>query len=85
MRIFARKAFKFLHPNLGEASIIVRAREFADVPDWVEGTLLFRLARQDEDITVMDSPKAVLEAEKTESADKGTSVQQKAAKPKAGE
>ncbi len=84
MRIFSKKAFKFPNPGRSDSAVTVRAREFAVVPDWVKDTLLFRLASQDGDITVLESHAQVAEVEKKEAADKATSVQQRA-KQKAGE
>jgi len=44
MRIFAKKAFQFDHPAGQEASVTIQSQGFADVPDWVEKSAMFKLA-----------------------------------------
>ncbi len=84
MRIFSTKAYKFPHPDQSGSSVTVRARDFAEVPDWVQDTLLFRLATSDGTLTVSETRAQVAQVEKTEAADKANSVAQRA-KQKAGE
>ena len=54
MRIFANKSFIFSN---GEDEVKVRNLDFADVPDWVAKTRLFKLAVGDKSIQVVESTK----------------------------
>ena len=55
MRIFSKKAFQFDHPAGQEASVTVEAQGFADVPDWVAHSAMFKLASKAEEVEVIGS------------------------------
>jgi len=55
MRIFSKKAFKFDHPAGQEPAVIVRANEFATVPDWVKHSAMFKLASEAEQVSIIET------------------------------
>ncbi|WPS86470.1 hypothetical protein SMD22_18430 [Brevibacillus halotolerans] len=57
MRIFSKKSFQFDHPAGQEPAVVVQSQSFADVPNWVSKSLMFKLARQNEDVTVVENKK----------------------------
>lgn len=61
MRIFTKKAFQFEKQNT--KSVITKAMNFQDVPDWVKDTLLFELALKDGSIQVIADTKQQKELE----------------------
>ncbi|MCM3141665.1 hypothetical protein [Brevibacillus sp. MER 51] len=63
MRIYSRKAFQFDHPAGQEPAVVVRAADFAEVPNWVKHSSMFKLASQAGDVTVAETKQAVKEAE----------------------
>ena len=84
MRIFAKKALQFDHPASQEPAVVVRAQDFAEVPDWVKQSTMFKLASQSGDVTVTETKQAVKDAEtgnkgKT-AADKAKEAEEKALK-----
>lgn len=62
MRIFTKKAFKFLDRQTG-ASVKTRPFEFADVPDWVRRDPIFALARKEKSIEVIETKERQKELE----------------------
>ncbi|QDX92063.1 hypothetical protein EEL30_06580 [Brevibacillus laterosporus] len=55
MRIFSKKSFQFDHPAGQEPAVVVQSQSFADVPDWVSRSLMFKLASQNEDVTLVEN------------------------------
>lgn len=70
MRIFSKRALRFHHPKDNQESAFVQSQSFADVPDWVEDSAMFKLASQDETVTVIESKKDEIAAEKGTSTKK---------------
>ncbi|MCL6442064.1 MAG: hypothetical protein K6T83_01135 [Alicyclobacillus sp.] len=60
-RIFSKVALRFDMP--GETPVVVKAKEFADVPDWVLGSQMFKLASQDGTVTVIESAQQASQVE----------------------
>ncbi|MBY0054127.1 hypothetical protein H7K32_21170 [Brevibacillus agri] len=54
MRIFAKRAFQFDHPAGHEPAVVVQSQSFADVPDWVAASTMFKLASISDDVTVIE-------------------------------
>lgn len=44
MRIFSKKAYRFDHPANQEEPVRVQALSFANVPEWVKESGMFKLA-----------------------------------------
>jgi hypothetical protein len=65
MRIFSKKAFRFHHPAGAEEvpAVAIQSQSFADVPDWVADSAMFKLAQKDDAVTVIESKKDELTAE----------------------
>ena len=61
MRIFTKKAFQFEKQNT--KSVITKAMDFQDVPDWVKNTLLFQLALKDGSVQIIENTKQQKEFE----------------------
>lgn len=55
MRIFSKKTFQFDHPAGTETAVIAQMQNFADVPDWVADSTMFKLAQADGDVEVINS------------------------------
>ncbi|USG65169.1 hypothetical protein NDK47_24100 [Brevibacillus ruminantium] len=68
MRIFSKKAFKFDHPAGQEPAVIVKSHSFADVPDWVTESAMFKLASSVGEVSVFETKQdeKAAEAEATE-------------------
>lgn len=66
MKIHSAKAFLFQHPKKLEESVKIKNSEMKTLPDWVAGTLLFKLALQDGDITVIENREQLVNAENGE-------------------
>lgn len=71
MRIFAKKSFQFDHPAGAAPAVVVPYKSFADVPDWVAESTMFKLALQDEDILVTNNKKEEKIAELSADAPSG--------------
>ena len=80
MRIFSKKAFQFDHPVGQESAVVVQSQSFADVPDWVSRSLMFNLASQNEDVTVLENKQ---DEKAAESGAKAKTAAEKKAEEKA--
>ncbi|KIS22022.1 hypothetical protein [Clostridium botulinum] len=60
MRIYSNKSLLFIN---GDERVKVKNFEMTDVPDWVEGTPLFLLAKSDGTLTVIESKEQTIAAE----------------------
>ncbi len=63
MRIFARQALRFDHPQKAEAPVFVRALDFSDVPDWVAESMMFKWAEEEGTVMRVDSKADEMKAE----------------------
>lgn len=63
MRIFSKKTFQFNHPVDHQIHVTVQALAFEDVPDWVPDSMMYKLAEQDDDIMVINTPQDEIAAE----------------------
>jgi hypothetical protein len=63
MRIHSNKAFQFDHPQDASITFTVQAGAFSGAPDWVEDSIMFKLASQDGDVTVIESKQDEIGAE----------------------
>jgi len=63
MRIFARQALRFDHPQKAEAPVFVRALDFSDVPDWVAESTMFKWAEEEGTVMRVDSKADEVKAE----------------------
>lgn len=63
MLIFSNKALQFDHPAGQETAVVVRAKDFVEVPDWVKQSTMFKLASQSGDVTVTETKQAEKAAE----------------------
>lgn len=52
MRVFASKSFLFQH---GEEEASIRNQEIKDMPAWIQKTKLFKLAKADGSISVIEN------------------------------
>lgn len=64
MRIFSKASLEFRHPKDSSLKARVRANDFANVPDWVPQSRMFKLAANDETVTIIDSKAKEISAEK---------------------
>jgi hypothetical protein len=65
MRVFSKKAFQFDHPaDPNEASVTVQALSFADVPEWVTESSMFKLASAEGSVEVIENKVQEAAAEK---------------------
>ncbi|MEK8128670.1 hypothetical protein WMW72_12205 [Paenibacillus filicis] len=64
MRIFATKTYQFDHPTGAEDGVVVQHQSFADVPEWVTKSLIFKLAQKDGSVEVLESKQDEAAAEK---------------------
>ena len=80
MRIFAKKAFRFDHPDGRNAAepVYAQALSFHDVPDWVEKSRMFQLATLDGDVTVVETKAQEIAAEVSATAKRGKKAQSEA-------
>lgn len=60
MRIYSNKSLLFIN---GDERVKVKNFEITDVPDWVEDTPLFELAKSDGTLTVIESREQQVAAE----------------------
>lgn len=63
MVIFSKKSFKFIN---GTEEANIRNQEMKEMPDWIEGTLLFKLAKEDDSISVIENRKQLKAVENGE-------------------
>jgi hypothetical protein len=63
MRIFSNKSFQFDDPTGEQLSVTVQHQAFADVPDWVVNSTMYKLADQDGDIMVINTSQDEIAAE----------------------
>ena len=63
MRIHSAKTFLFQHPKKTEESVEIKNSEMKSLPDWVEDTMLFKLAMKDKDITIIESREQQISAD----------------------
>lgn len=68
MRIYANKSLLFIN---GDEKVKVKNFEMTDVPDWVENTPLFLLAKSDATLTVIESKEQTIAAENGDLKNKG--------------
>ncbi|KIN80945.1 hypothetical protein [Clostridium botulinum] len=68
MRIYSNKSLLFIN---GDERVKVKNFEMTDVPDWVEGTPLFLLAKSDGTLTVIESKEQTIAAENGDLKNKG--------------
>ncbi|NFK78995.1 hypothetical protein FDA95_10330 [Clostridium botulinum] len=52
MRVFASKSYLF---KQGEEGAPINNKEIKDMPDWIENTLLFKLAESDGSIQIIEN------------------------------
>ncbi|WP_143088426.1 hypothetical protein [Paenibacillus algorifonticola] len=70
MRIFSKAALQFDHPKDFSVKASVRPGEFKDVPDWVEDSVMFKLASKDGTVMLVDSKAQEIAAETPETKQK---------------
>jgi hypothetical protein len=63
MRIFSKRSFQFDHPAGEQPAVVVRSQSFADVPDWVADSAMYKLALDDEDVMPIESRQDEVKAE----------------------
>ncbi|EPS56765.1 TPA: hypothetical protein ACXDAY_003470 [Clostridium botulinum] len=68
MRIYSNKSLLFIN---GDERVKVKNFEMTDVPDWVEDTPLFELAKSDGTLTVIESREQQVAAENGDLKNKG--------------
>lgn len=68
MRIYSNKSLLFIN---GDERVKVKNFEMTDVPDWVEDTPLFELAKADGTLTVIESREQQVAAENGDLKNKG--------------
>ncbi|MDU4597185.1 MAG: hypothetical protein E6Y49_04390 [Clostridium sporogenes] len=68
MRIYSNKSLLFIN---GDERVKVKNFEMTDVPDWVEDTPLFLLAKADGTLTVIESREQQVVAENGDLKNKG--------------
>lgn len=71
MRIFSKKAFQFDHPAGDQPAVVVQPQAFADVPDWVEDSTMFKLASGEDSVMVIGSRQDEIAAETGAKGGKG--------------
>lgn len=64
MRVFAKKSFQFDHPTDENQKVTVQALDFANVPDWVVDSTMFKLASAEGSVDVVDGKTQEAVAEK---------------------
>lgn len=84
MRIFTKKAYKFLDRQTG-ASVKTRPFEFADVPDWVQNDPIFALARKEKSIEVIETKERQKELEMDPTANQQLPLEGQAPDPASSE
>ncbi|MFP3391010.1 hypothetical protein [Brevibacillus sp. SIMBA_040] len=55
MRIFSKKTLQFDDPNKQEPSVVVRAQDFATVPEWVLKSSMYQLASADGTVSIVET------------------------------
>lgn len=55
MKIFSKKSFRFDDPANQQEPVVVKAGDFATVPDWVSKTTMFKWANEAGDLSVIES------------------------------
>ncbi|WP_289141543.1 hypothetical protein [uncultured Brevibacillus sp.] len=55
MRIFSKKTLQFDDPNKQEPPVVVRAQDFATVPDWVVKSSMYQLASADGTVSIVET------------------------------
>lgn len=55
MRIFSKKSFQFDHPAGSEPAVVVQALAFADVPDWVKQSQMYKLASVAGEVEIIEN------------------------------
>lgn len=60
MRIYSNKSLLFIN---GDERVKVKNFEMTDVPDWVKDTPLFKLAKADGTLTIIESKEQTIAAE----------------------
>ncbi|UUZ93242.1 hypothetical protein LJK87_00010 [Paenibacillus sp. P25] len=80
MRIFARQAMQFHHPEDRSITFTVKALSFEDAPDWVRESDMFKLADRADLLSVAESSVDEREIE----ANGGRKRGKKTAEPDAG-
>ncbi|HGG0416099.1 TPA: hypothetical protein ACJFE8_000849 [Clostridium sporogenes] len=68
MRIYSNKSLLFIN---GDERVKVKNFEMTNVPDWVEDTPLFLLAKSDGTLTVIESKEQTIAAENGDLKNKG--------------
>ncbi len=68
MRIYSNKSLLFIN---GDERVKVKNFEMTNVPDWVEDTPLFLLAKSDGTLTVIESKEQTIAAENGDLNNKG--------------
>lgn len=63
MRLFSKKSFTF---KSGELEATIKNHEIKDMPDWIEKTLLFDLAKKDGSISIIENREQLNAIEKGE-------------------
>lgn len=56
MRIFVKRSMQFDCPAGQNEPVTVMHQSFADVPNWVAESAMFKLASQDKSVTVIENP-----------------------------
>lgn len=64
MRLFSKAALRFDHPSGDAESVRVRPLAFADVPDWVRDSSMFKLASGDETVSEVETKSDEKKADK---------------------
>ena len=60
MRLFSNKSYTF---QKGELEVSIKNQEIKDMPDWIEETLLFKLAKKEGSISIIETPEQLKAAE----------------------
>lgn len=55
MRIFSKKTLQFDDPNKQEPPVVVRAQDFATVPEWVVNSSMYQLASADGTVSIVET------------------------------
>jgi hypothetical protein len=59
MRLIVKKALEFAHPKTGE-TVAASPLVIADVPEWVRDTQMFKWAKADGDIEILEAKTVTL-------------------------
>ncbi|GIO06220.1 hypothetical protein J31TS6_22480 [Brevibacillus reuszeri] len=66
MRIFSKKTLQFDDPNKQEPPVVVRAQDFATVPEWVLKSSMYQLASADGTVSIVETRADVAAIENAE-------------------